>query len=111
MHFRLRVLDLIETFVKSQPENPLVYASLSSLLALVLFNFLTLSGAMPLWFTYLFVRIRCGRSFKLVDVLYNIAASAVSKADALPMVDRISGLYRNRLCRPKSYDLHFLLVL
>lgn len=88
LHFKLRVLDLVELYIRKEPANPLILVS----------HMTTLSDSdvlIPLS-AVLF-------PFQdLVVPLYKLIHAAQSQKESAPLVKRVIGIFKNKLCHMKD---------
>lgn len=91
LHFKLRVLDLVELFLQKEPSNPLIFVSLIT----------SWHGSCP---------GIAPPSFLLQDLitpLYELIQAAQSTKSHAPLVERAGGIFRNRLCHAKVVSQHY----
>ncbi len=80
VHFKLRVLGLVEAFVRKETSNPLV---------LVLWLSLFWPHPLPLL-------------QEVVVPLYEVIQGSQSRKDHTPLVEKAKGIFKNRLCHMKG---------
>lgn len=89
LHFKLRVLDLVEVYIKKESSNPLVLVG-----HVILTTLPSESGILLQWVF--------SPSQDLVVPLYELIHATQSQKEAAPLVKRVTGIFKNKLCHMKD---------
>ena len=84
LHFKLRVLDLVELYIRKEPTNPLI-----------LVGHVTTQKCPSYPLPHF--------SFQdMVVPLYELIHAAQSQKESSPLVKRVTGIFKNKLCHMKD---------
>jgi hypothetical protein len=93
LHFKLRVLDLVELYIRKESTNPLVLVGHMITIIIIINNLHCHPHPTP------------PPLYKFQDLvvpLYELIHAAQSHKESSPLVKRASGIFKNRLCHLKE---------